>query len=590
MFSLFLIAFVGGFLTIAAPCILAVLPIILGSTIGQQSKLRPFFIVLGLTVSFTAFGVLFQYVTNFFGLSNNSLRNIALVFLAVFGVALIFPEVFEKIIFHLQNFYNKILPPKTAILPATRGKKGLLNGFFVGASLGLVWVPCAGPILGAILTLAVTQNDPGKVILLMLAYSLGAGLPMLLIAYGGNYILARLKFLKTKGVFIQKISGVLLLLGVLFIALGLDVKISTGLAGLFPNFRQIEQSLVESSGINGRSQNGIPRYTDPFNTKARINKLLLPKTTKAPELTGTQDWINSKPLKLADLKGKVVIVDFWTYSCINCIRTLPYITTWHNRYKDKGLVIIGVHTPEFGFEKELANVQKAVKDFGIEYPVVQDNNFSTWRAYDNHYWPAKYIIDKEGYVRYTHFGEGMYEETEMAIQTLLGEESGIKIGEMSKVDAPKADFDSINTPEIYLGYDRAEHFGNKEKYVTDVFSTFTVPGMFESNKFYLDGEWKIDKEFITAQKSPAKLFMNYQANKLNLVADITNQPVTAKVYLDGKLLPKQYYGSDIAADGTLTIQKAGLYNVVNTGSESSRHTLMFEFTTPGIKAFTFTFG
>lgn len=600
MFTLFLIAFIGGFLTIAAPCILAVLPIILGSTIGQQqSKLRPFFIVLGLTVSFTAFGVIFQYVTNLLGLSNNELRNIALGFLALFGIALIFPAIFEIIIFHVQNYFNSFIHEKQAILPKReQQKKGLINGFLVGASLGLVWVPCAGPILGAILTLAVTQQDLGKVILLMLAYSLGAGLPMLLIAYGGNFIITRLKILKEKGTIIQKLSGVLLLLGVLLIALGLDVKISTGLAGLFPNLSQVEQSLVESSGINGSkgrlnlevTKNGVPVFSTDSKTstsdEAKINGLLMPQGTKAPELMGNQSWINSKPLTLADLKGKVVIVDFWTYTCINCIRTLPYMNTWYKNYKEKGLVIIGVHTPEFAFEKELPNVQKAVKDFGIEYPVVQDNDFITWRVYNNHYWPAKYIIDKEGNVRYSHFGEGKYDETEMVIQSLLGE----KVGELSEVKTPREDLGKIQTPEIYLGYGRSEYFGNTGEYKTDAFQNFSEPSNIENDTYYLSGEWKIAEEYVTSKNHPARLYMNYQANKINIVADKTDKFVTLKILLDGKPLPAESRGKDVTGEGTVTIDKAALYNLVDTGTEYGRHTMTIEPSGPGLKVFTFTFG
>lgn len=566
MFSLFFIAFIGGFLTIAAPCILAVLPIILGSTLGNQSRLRPFFIVLGLTVSFTAFGVIFQQVTSLFGLSNNTLRNIALVFLVLFGLALIFPKVFERAIFQIQNFFNRFVGQKSTIFPnKEQEKKGLLNGFLVGASLGLVWVPCAGPILGAILTLAVTQHDLGKIVLLMLAYSLGAGIPMLIIAYGGNWVISRMKFLKQRGAPIQQISGVLLLAGVVFIALGLDIKIADKLADFFPSFSHFEQNLVDSSGIN---------------------KQLDSNNTKAPELTGTQGWVNSKPLKIADLKGKVVLIDFWTYSCINCIHTLPYVKAWDEKYRDKGLVIIGVHTPEFAFEKELPNLQKAVQDFGIKYPVVQDNDYATWQAYNNHYWPAKYIIDRDGNLRYMHFGEGEYDKTEMVIQELLGEEVG-------NITAVKVDPEAkIATPEIYLGYKRAEYFGNDENFMLDVPHNFIAPKTFLENAFYLAGEWTIGAESIVAGKTGAKLFMNYQANKINFVADNSDQsrPVKAKVFLDGKPLAKEFYGKDLAADGTFTITKAALYNLVNTGMKSDRHTLMLEFLSPGVKAFTFTFG
>ncbi len=591
MFTLFIIAFIGGFLTIAAPCILAVLPIIVGSTMGQQSKFRPFFIVLGLTVSFTAFGVIFQYVTNLFGLSNSVLRNIALVFLGLFGLALIFPQIFEKILFYVQNFFNKFIPQKKTMLPnqQEQKKKGLINGFLVGASLGLVWVPCAGPILGAILTLAVTQNDLGKVILLMLAYSLGAGLPMLLIAYGGNLIINQVKFLKEKGMIIQQISGVVLLIGVILIAMGLDVQISTRLAGIFPDFNQVEQNLVNTSGINGSHQmlvTGTSQQSSSDTQQTMVDQLLMPKGTLAPELTGTQAWINSPPLKLSDLKGKVVIVDFWTYSCINCIRTLPYMNTWYQKYKDQGLVIIGVHTPEFAFEHELANVQKAVTDFGIQYPVVQDNNYSTWMAYNNEFWPAKYIIDKEGNIRYEHFGEGNYDETEMIIQDLLGEQ----VGQITKVNAPAEDLSKIGTSETYFGYNRSEFMGNTDQYMKDQFHTFTLPSTFANDTFYLGKEWNIGGEYITSGKTSAQLAMNYQANKINIVADQTDKPVVAKVLLDGKPVTAQNRGKDVAANGTVTINKAALYNLIDTGTDYGRHTVTLEVMTPGLKAFTFTFG
>lgn len=597
MLSLLFIAFIGGFLTIAAPCILAVLPIILGSTIGHQNKFRPIAIVLGLTISFTGFGILFTYVTNLFGISSESLRTLALIFLGIFGLALIFPGVFEKIIFHLQQFFKKLLPTKDPSLkPAIEKEKGILDGFLVGASLGLVWVPCAGPILGAILTLAVTQADLAKTILLMLSYSLGAGIPMLIIAYGGNLVINKLKFLKKRGEQIKKLSGIVLLVGVAFIALGLDVKIQTTLYSAFPQFTKFEEKLLQQTSGELGSQPPVEQNETTksgSSTQETETIKLLEPIQKAPELTGTQSWINSEPLKLSDLKGKVVIVDFWTYSCINCIRTLPYLNTWYNTYKDDGLVIIGVHTPEFPFEKDINNVKKAAKEYNITYPIVQDNDFKTWRAYNNNYWPAKYIVDKNGYIRYTHFGEGEYDKTEKVIRQLLAE--GKNSSEMPEeksagVKADNVDFQKIETRETYIGYEREESQGNKEAIIADKEQTFKEPAQVENDLFYLVGKWVVGPDNAKLNAKNGKIIINYKASQANLVMNGNGKTIKAKVLLDGKLIAPGVRGADVAADGTITIKDAKLYGLVDTKDQYERHTLTLEFLDTGVEAFAFTFG
>ncbi|MCC7197575.1 cytochrome c biogenesis protein DipZ [Candidatus Peregrinibacteria bacterium] len=598
MLSLLFIAFIGGFLTIAAPCILAVLPIILGSTIGHQSKFRPIAIVVGLTLSFTGFGILFTYVTNLFGISSETLRTVALLFLAIFGLALIFPGVFEKVIFELQQFAKKLLPTKDPAIKSsgeTLKEKGVMDGFLVGASLGLVWVPCAGPILGAILTLAVTQADLGKTVLLMLFYSLGAGIPMLTIAYGGNLVINKLKFLKQRGEQIKKLSGIVLLVGVAFIALGLDVKIQTALYSVFPQFTKFEEKLLQqTSGELGSQKSAEQNSPAQTNVSSEAGNIpLLEPTQKAPELTGNQGWVNSEPLKLSDLKGKVVIIDFWTYSCINCIRTLPYISTWHKTYKDEGLVIIGVHTPEFPFEKDLNNVKKAIKDYGIEYPVVQDNEFKTWLAYDNHYWPAKYIIDKNGFIRYTHFGEGQYEETEKVIRQLLAEgkaSSTMPEEKSSSVQADNVDFRKIETRETYIGYEREEAQGNKEAIIADKEQTFKEPAQIETDMFYLVGKWIVGPDSAKLSAKNGKIIINYKASQANLVMNGNGKTLKARVLLDGKLIAPGIRGADVAADGTVTIKDAKLYSLVDTKDQYERHTLTLEFSDSGVEAFAFTFG
>lgn len=597
MISLLFIAFIGGFLTIAAPCILAVLPIILGSTIGHQNKFRPVAIVLGLTISFTGFGILFTYVTNLFGISSESLRTLALIFLGIFGLALIFPSVFEKIIFNLQQFSKKLLPTKDPSLkPAAEKEKGVLDGFLVGASLGLVWVPCAGPILGAILTLAVTQADLAKTILLMLSYSFGAGIPMLIIAYGGNLVINKLKFLKQRGEQIKKLSGIVLLIGVAFIALGLDVKIQTALYSAFPQFTKFEEKLLQQTSGELGSQAPVEQNetTESISSTQETETIkLLEPTQKAPELTGTQTWVNSEPLKLSDLKGKVVIIDFWTYSCINCIRTLPYLNTWYNTYKDDGLVIIGVHTPEFAFEKDINNVKKAAKQYNISYPIVQDNDFKTWRAYNNNYWPAKYIVDKDGYLRYTHFGEGEYDKTEKVIRQLLAEgkaPSEMPEEKSASVKADNVDFQKIETRETYVGYEREESQGNKEAIIADKEQTFKEPAQVENDLFYLVGKWIVGSDNAKLNAKNGKIIINYKASQANLVMNGNGKTIKAKVLLDGKLIAPGVRGSDVAADGTVTIKDAKLYGLVDTKDQYERHTLTLEFLDTDVEAFAFTFG
>lgn len=441
----------------------------------------------------------------------------------------------------------------------------------------------------------------------MLAYSLGAGIPMLLIAYGGGYIISKLKFLKQRGELIQRISGLVLLIGVALIATGLDVILITGQVGpngertggiaqFFPNFNQIEQSVLNQV----QPQNQTSKLLNQ-NQTTQQNANQLPRLAKAPELVDPQNWINSQPLTLASLKGKVVIVDFWTYSCINCIRTIPYLNAWHQTYKDQGLVILGVHTPEFPFEKELSNVQNAVKDFKIQYPVFQDNSYKTWEAYDNHYWPAKYIIDKEGFIRSYHAGEGEYEETEKMIRELLAEGVSAQnaanssvtqpMPEMVKVSADQVNFAQIRTAETYLGYERAEYGGNTETVKESQPQDFKIPEKIIANKFYFEGNWTTEADGRILNKLPGKLLMDYQASKINIVAEGANgKPIKAKVYVDYKPISSEQRGKDVSADGIVTFDKPTLYNLVNTGNKYERHAVTLEFLDVGAKVYVFTFG
>src|SRR5258708_2148634 len=335
---------------------------------------------------------------------------------------MIFPtlsEGFEQLTAFVSNMGNKLQSQE-----ATKNT-GFFGGFLLGISLGLLWTPCAGPILASVTTLALTGNVNLTAVFLTIAYGFGGGVPILLIAYGDNRALTSSRFLSSKATGIRKVFGVVMIATALAMLFNLDRQLQLIAIQYFPSLQPDSSSAVQLALKNlGKSNDQLSRQLQgkPLDKVSMVDQTggALPDLGPAPELTGITAWINSTPLTLASLRGKVVLVDFWTYTCINCIRTLPYVTTWYNTYKDQGFVVIGVHTPEFEFEKKYSNVVDAVNRFKILYPVAQDNNYATWNAYQNQYWPAHYLLDKQGHIRQVHFGEGNYTETENAIRSLLG--------------------------------------------------------------------------------------------------------------------------------------------------------------------------
>ncbi len=299
----------------------------------------------------------------------------------------------------------------------------------------------------------------------------------------------------------------------------------------------------------------------------------LPQLGKAREFVGISKWLNSEPLTMEKLKGKVVLVDFWTYTCINCIRTLPHVTGWYEKYKDKGFVVIGVHTPEFEFEKKPENVENAIKQYKIHYPVAQDNDYITWSAYDNHYWPAKYLVDAKGNIRYTHFGEGKYEETEMNIKTLL-DEMGMETNDTTLILQDQTPQYAL-TPETYLGTAR------RDRYVDDFSS---VP----THHFSLQGSWKTDSEYIESKKG-SKLKLHFYADKVFLVITPTGKEDKVKILFDDKVVSKDQEGDDVENE-MIKIDEARLYNLINLHTGPEEHSLELDFETDGIKIYAFTFG
>ncbi len=313
----------------------------------------------------------------------------------------------------------------------------------------------------------------------------------------------------------------------------------------------------------------------------------------APELVGIANYINTTPEQLRkDIEGKVVLYDIWTYSCINCIRTLPYITAWNEKYADEGLLIIGIHSPEFEFEKDLNNVQMAVDKYGIKYPVVLDNDWETWKAFENRYWPRKYLADHEGYIRYDHIGEGGYQETEKIIQQLLEERSlslGIQLASTeSLVDIEEFQHTSFRTPELYFGYKFSQgrnQLGNDEGFNPENTVTYSAPENLKQHYFYLDGMWENLEGSMKLVSDEGEIILSYHAKEVNIV---TANDAELEIFLDGKQISDQYSGNDVVSGKVIT-SEAGLYNIVNSESPSS-HVLKIRISEPGFEIYTFTFG
>jgi thiol-disulfide isomerase/thioredoxin len=319
----------------------------------------------------------------------------------------------------------------------------------------------------------------------------------------------------------------------------------------------------------------------------------------APELTKINGYINSEPITLADLRGRVVLVDFWTYSCINCIRTIPYLNAWHEKYADDGLVIVGVHTPEFEFEKDYNNVKGAVERFGINYPVAQDNEKQTWNAYENRYWPRKYLIDSEGYIRYDHIGEGAYAETEKVIQSLLAERTehsggGVNVTIDQSISNPESaqsvNFGRINTPELYFGYQYArEPLGNSEGYKPDQIVKYMIPddtNNIAPNRIYLAGEWKNNADHMELQSEVGQIVLSYSAKAVNIVAGGSGN---LRILVDNSHPDDSSMGTDVSEDSTVKIDGQRLYNVV-MHEEYGDHQIAIDVVGRGFQIYTFTFG
>jgi cytochrome c biogenesis protein CcdA/thiol-disulfide isomerase/thioredoxin len=575
MLILLFIAFVSGLVTILAPCIWPLLPIILSSSVGG-GKGKAFGITLGIMASFAFFTLTISSLVMLFHFDPNVLRLLAVVVIGFLGLTLAVPALSLRLEALVSRFTGKL-----GGRFAERG--GFLGGLVTGIALGVVWTPCAGPILATIATLAATSAVNFQIVLVTLVYVLGVGIPLFFFALGGSWFFAKSRFVNKFTGRIQQVFGIIMILTALAIYTNYDKVLQAKLLDVFPSYTNFIIKLENTGGV--QEQLDILRGRETSRTDTSTVPSNLNDYGEMPDFAGIEKWLNSEPLRIADLKGKVVLVDFWTYTCINCIRTLPYVTSWYEKYKDKGFVVVGVHTPEFEFEKKTENVQSAISQYKINYPVAQDNNYETWNAYNNRYWPAKYLIDTKGHLRKFHFGEGKYEEMEMAIQELLTEAGNAAQADLSSFEGDKPT--RLQTPETYLGLLRMERFGSREDPAIGS-KVYTTSGSLPRHYFAYQGRWSIQNEYSKASQG-AVLEINFFANKVYLVTTPDGQMGRIRVFLDGKAVGENNQGADVE-NGTVEVGKSNLFNLIDLGGNPSEHILRLEFETDGVQVYAFTFG
>jgi cytochrome c biogenesis protein CcdA/thiol-disulfide isomerase/thioredoxin len=580
---LILFALLAGAGTALSPCVLPVLPAVLSAGVTGGRR-RPLGVATGLALSFTFATVGLVYLIDALGLPDDFARKLAIVVLFGFGLMLLLPPLSDRVEAFASRFTGG---PKGA------GREGFGGGLLLGASLGFVYFPCAGPILSAVIVVSSSQAFTLDKLIVAFAYSIGSAGVIYAILLLGRRLTDRLGPIKGR---VNQAMGLVMIAVALLLVTNTDISFENWLARNAPGFVFNPTKAIETSGaVAGdlssiRGGHGIGSRPGIAEASAGRTgpRSTLPVLGPAADFTNTQRWFNTpggRPLSIHGLRGKVVLVDFWTYTCINCIRTLPYVEAWYRRYHRDGLEVVGVHTPEFPFEKEAGNVQQAIKTDGISYPVVQDNDYGTWSAYGNQYWPADYLIDAQGRVRDVHFGEGDYGKTEQAIRSLLAERGRARLGHDVRVRA-QAPSRTVTTPESYLGGAKAQTV--LDRLLPGVHS-YTLPpsGSPPPDRIALGGSWRLEADSATAV-SGAGLQLNFGARRVFLVlGSAGGRPRSLQVRLDGQPISSADAGSDVHG-GTVTVSRQRLYNLVDL-PKVERHTLSLSFA-PGISGYAFTFG
>jgi len=525
--------------------------------------------VLGLTTTFAITIIGIANVVGDVGLGADPLRDVAIAVLILFGVALLIPQLGQRL--------ERPLAALSRLGPRTKGD-GFLSGLLVGGALGFVYTPCAGPILAAVISVSAAS---GRAVAVGIAYAVGTGLMLFALALGGRRILDRLRG-GGRAIAVQRALGVVMVATAIVLATMLDVRLDQWIAQHIPNVNIT--AFVDNSGAVSKRLTEVRTHKSRFTPTAQaaalpgVTAATLHAYGAAPNFVGTEDWFNTpgdRPLTLAGLRGRVVLVDFWTYTCINCIRTLPYLEAWDARYRSKGLTIVGVESPEFPFEKDAGNVENAIRQFGIHYPVAQDNNLATWNAYGNEYWPADYLIDKTGDVRYVAFGEGDYTTTESAIRELLAQAGAKDLGGGAKARGVIVPSNTPITPETYLGTLRGAGWIEGEPLPGA--HTYSAPGYtLAVNDFAYGGQWTIHT-YQALAGAGATIDATVQAKNVYMVLSPPAHGAGAvAVFIDGR------YSKTLDVTGQRLYQIGGF-------AGNSRHSVHLEFSA-GTSGYSFTFG
>jgi cytochrome c biogenesis protein CcdA/thiol-disulfide isomerase/thioredoxin len=544
-------SFLAGVLTSLAPCILPLLPVIVGSSIlsdgdKKRDRLKPFIIAASLAISVIAFTLLLKVSSILIGLNPSVLTSLSGIIVIVIGIAMFFPGLWVRISGKsgFEHSSNKFLSKAFK-------QSGVGGAILTGAALGPVFSSCS-PVYALVLATVLPVNLALGIVYII-SFALGLGLALLAIALAGRRLTSKIQWAVNPNGAFRKILAVVL------IAVGLLV--TTGRIQAF----QVWTAEHLPFGVSALEEKLIPKSTSGVQAPSRkeliVKKQFNVTAYDAPELQGIADWINTSPLTLKQLRGKVVVIDFWTYSCINCQRTQPYLNSWYDKYHRDGLEIIGVHAPEFAFEKVPANVRKAVKDDNIKYPVALDNDFATWGAYKNQYWPAKYLIDKDGQIRYTHFGEGKYDETEKVIQTLL-KESGHSVDQAVTTVDPASPNHEGQTPETYLSYERGERFANANQFKADTTVHYTAAAQPGEHVWTIGGNWNVGAKQSVSTGDGSNLKIQFSAKDVYLVmSGPTDKPVT--LTLNGEpVTPSAAGGEDVDDNGQVHLDGARLYKLI----------------------------
>ena len=597
---LFLLAYLGGVLTILSPCILPILPFVFAQA-DQPFGRRAVPMLLGMALTFAAVATLAAIGGGWAVRANEYGRWAALALMALFGLTLLVPAWADRLSRPLVALGNRLSQPPSG---APAGPSSFGGSFLLGIATGLLWAPCAGPILGLVLTGAALSGANLQTSALLLAYALGAATSLALALLIGGRVFAVMKRGLGVGEWVRRGLGILVLGAVLVIAADLDRGFLTQISEAGTS--DIEQALLDriqppSTVMMPEDNGGMMMSANAMMMNAKPSAAApadaLPVEGELPSLTGAVEWLNSPPLTAEALRGKVVLVDFWTYSCINCLRALPYVRAWAEKYKDQGLVVIGVHAPEFAFERNIDNVRTAVADLKIGYPVAIDNDYAIWRAFGNSYWPAHYFIDATGRIRHHHFGEGEYAQSEQVIQHLLAE-AGHPVADIPAPIAVKAegiqasaDLAQVKSPETYIGYERAANFAGSDPVVRDHPHRYPAAPGLNLNQWTLSGDWIVREENAQSVAAQAKIAYRFHARDLHLVLGPGEgrQSVRFRVTIDGKP-PGLDHGIDCDEQGNGAIGGQRLYQLIRLNGPVTDHLFTIEFIDPDAQAFAFTFG